>query len=99
MSEKGDFLSPILETPRRIKDALSDSVRRRHVLARLLECGAAAVSAGVVVFTAGWYGLFLAPIVGTFVDFLVFEYITEPLGWAGYYWERGPRDEEKFVKP
>lgn len=91
-----EIILAIRETPKRIKDVLSDSVRRRHVLARLLECGAAAVSAGAVVFTTGWHGLFLAPIVGAFVDFMVYEYITEPLGWAGHYWERGPRDGETF---
>ena len=90
------ILRAIVETPKRIKDAFTDPVRRRHVLARFLECGAAAVAVGVVVKVAGWYGLALGPLVGIFVDFMVYEYITEPLGWAGHYWERTPRDGETF---
>lgn len=86
----------VRETPRRLVDAFTDPVRRRHIAAKALESGAGALAAGVVVALAGNWAVLAAPGAGVLVDWLVYEWITEPLGWAGHYWERGPRDDETF---
>lgn len=30
-------------------------------------------------------------------EFLLYEFVLEPLGLTGHYWERGPRDGETFI--
>lgn len=43
-----------------------------------------------------WYGAF--PI-AVLTAFLAFEFIAEPLGLTGYYFERGPREGEGEINP
>ena len=86
----------IRETPQRIADAWLDPVRRRHSLSRIVE---GYIPAALVLTILGvrwafaWAGLVVLG------EFLLYEWVLEPLGLAGYYWERGPRDDETFVRP
>jgi len=50
-------------------------------------------SLGVSVFI----NLVLSVFIGVMMEFIYYEYIAEPLGWSGHYWERGPRDGETFI--
>lgn len=79
-------------------DAFADPLRRRNTLARIGECCVGGLTA---VLTAAFapYGLFLALPAGALAEFLVYEFLLEPLGYAGHYWERGPRDGEEFKRP
>lgn len=40
-----------------------------------------------------WAMAALAPL----AEFVVYEFLLEPLGWSGHFWERGPRDGEVFT--
>ena len=90
------MLKAILETPRRIMDAWLDPVRRRHSISRIMESYAPSMLV-LTVLGVQWAFAWAAIIV--LGEFLVFEWILEPLGLAGYYFERGPRDDEKFERP
>jgi hypothetical protein len=81
---------------RMLTDWMRDSVRRWHVLTRVVEttvpaflllllplgCGRALLLAGLLVI-AEWF---------------LYEFVLEPHCGAGPYWERGPRTGETFVK-
>ena len=77
-------------------DAWLDPVRRRHSISRILE---GYIPAFIILTILGipwalmWAGLIVLG------EFLLYEWLLEPLGLTGYYWERGPRDDETFVKP
>lgn len=86
----------ILKTPQRISDVVRDPIRRRNAISRTVEAwiggSVAAAMAG-----AGW----MSPVAGLFAipaEFVYYEYIAEPLGWTGHYWERGPRRQENFER-
>lgn len=98
-----------------IADALLDPNRRRHVLSRIIE---GFVPTFVVTFLAlmsanGWYWPLMGLIVcagvsalGTLGQFLLYEFVLEPLGTVrnpifrtGPYWERTPADGERYVRP
>lgn len=96
MSATFDFLTPIREFPQRIKDALTDPVRRRHILGRIAETWVPCVA--ILPLVAGWWALALAPVI-VIGELVVYEFVTEPLGWTGPYWERSPRDGEVFINP
>ncbi|MBI4346906.1 MAG: hypothetical protein HY553_08635 [Elusimicrobia bacterium] len=89
---KNSTLHAIEQTPRYAKEAFSDPLRRRNIASRVTEglIGAAAAVAGYALL--GPIGLFA----GVAAEFLFYEYIAEPQGWSGHYWERGPRDGESF---
>ena len=77
-------------------NALKDRLRRRNLVFRIIES-----SVGILIaigVTYGW-GLPIGVIVGVMGEFLVYEFILEPAGLAGPYWERGPRDGERFTYP
>jgi len=80
----------------RIVDAWVDPLRRRNVLARIVESVVPAFL--VLVFLVGldafWLVLFI--VLG---EFLLYELVLEPWGLSGHYWERGPRDGEVFTRP
>ncbi len=82
---------------RRVRDALLDPVRRRHVLARVAESALPVAGAlWIAAVRPGWLlGLTAAVVLA---EFLLYELVLEPLGWAGPYWERGPRDGETFLR-
>lgn len=65
-------------------DALTYPPRRRQVCWRLVEV---LVGLLVVFYLPTWQGV----LAGLASEFLVYEFLLEPLGLAGYYWERGPR--------
>ena len=44
---------------------------------------------------ASWK-LYAGALAAPLAEFLVYEFVLEPLGVAGHYWERGPRDGETF---
>ena len=92
--------SAILDTPKRLNDALiKDPVRRTHVLSRVLEGSlGGATTAGILIAT-GPYLMLPAALAGVLMEFIYYEYIAEPAGWTGYYFERGPRDDEEFIYP
>ena len=86
----------IKDTPKRIVDAWLDPVRRRHSISRIVE---SYIPAFIVLTIIGvnwafvWAGLIVLG------EFLLYEWLLEPLGLSGYYFERGPRDDETFVRP
>src|SRR5712691_599635 len=49
-----------------------------------------------------WYHYTTAILVGsiatTLTEYAVYEFAFEPAGWGGHYWQRGPRDSERFRK-
>ena len=47
---------------------------------------------GIYVYWQSWVVALVAP----FAEFVVYEFLLEPLGVAGHYFERGPRDGETF---
>lgn len=82
---------------RRIKDAWTDPIRRRNSISRIVE---SYVPSFIVWFAATqslWSFLYAAGIV--LGEFLLYEFVLERMGWSGWYWERGPRDGERFIKP
>ena len=91
-----DSLRAIKETPQRIVDAWIDPVRRVHSISRILE---GFIPAFIILTildipnTFAWAGLVVLG------EFILYEWVLEPLGLTGYYWERGPRDDETFVRP
>lgn len=92
---KSPTLTAVRETPKRFANAWRDPLRRRNGLSRV---GEALVGGGAAVLgfmALGWWGLPLAIV----AEFAYYEYIAEPNGWSGPYWERGPRDGETFKRP
>lgn len=93
-----DSLKAIKETPQRIVDAWIDPVRRVHSISRIAE---SYVPAFVVLFTLtrSWWLSTIGATVITLLEFVFYEWLLEPLKLSGYYWERGPRDDEHFTHP
>lgn len=97
--------------PQRTQDALSDPIRREHLLTKVgLEFTSTAVALGVCLATGPIAPACLAvSVVGVVANYLIFEYVLEP--WSrkrveegksslvGPYWEGGPRDGERFINP
>jgi len=79
----------------RIADAFIDPVRRRNVLSRCAET--LIPSCLVLAWPLGWWSL-PASLAVLFGEFILYEFILEPLKLAGHYWERGPRDGETFTR-
>lgn len=78
----------LLDTPARLKTIQEDPIRARHLIGRVLEsCVGGGAAGSLLAFPLGLIGCPVA--VAT--DFLVYEYILEPLGLVGPYFERGPR--------
>lgn len=88
----------IQETPRRIADAWLDPIRRVHSISRIAE---GFVPALIVfrLFGLSWPRAIVWAGAVVLGEFVLYEWVLEPLGLAGYYWERGPRDDEIFVRP
>lgn len=88
----------VLATPRRIWDALRDRARRRQAVARALETVAPAF--GVLLLLGhGWRGALGGAVLVHLGEFAVFEWILEPLGWSGHYFERPRRDGTPYDHP
>ncbi len=87
-----------VNTPKRINDAvIKDPVRRVHVLSRIVEAlVGGGITSGII---AGAGAPFTAPaiLLGVLGEFIYYEYLAEPAGWTGHYWERGPADGEEFL--
>jgi hypothetical protein len=79
----------ILATPKRIQDSWVDPVRRKHSISRILE-----TLIPVAIITRSWW----MPIVIVVGEWMLYEWILEPIGWSGPYWERGPADGETFTR-
>ena len=82
----------ISRIPYFVRDAITYPPRRRQVCWRLVEV---LVGLLVVLYWPSWAGV-LTGLVG---EFLVYEFILEPLGLAGLYWERGPRPGARQAQP
>ena len=100
--------SAALATPSRIADALSDPVRRGHLISRFIESATGGGVAALIMMVGGTPYTVLALLAGFLTSFVVYELILEPneievplVGrvTTGYYYERGPRDDEVFVNP
>lgn len=80
-----------------MKAILKDPPRLRHTTFRILECylGAGAAVALLWYWPSPW-ALLIAPGVGAFMEFFIYEFGFEPWGLAGPYWERGPQWEESY---
>lgn len=85
----------IQETPKRISDAWRDPIRRRNSISRIVEALVGGGAAILGFLWLGWLGVLLA----VPAEFIYYEYLAEPAGWSGHYWERGPRDGETFKRP
>lgn len=83
-----------------IRNALRDPIRRRNVVARIIEGlgGGLAVAGPVSLVVGAWWPLLLAPL-APLAEFVIYEFLLEPAGLSGHYWERGPRDGEVFRWP
>ncbi len=114
MTARGEIIRALRETPRRIADAWRDPLRRRSSLSRIAEGylgGLTVECAGIHLFLIDdplawsallahrWGVLATLPLLAPLAEFVFFECLAEPLGWTGAYWERGPRDGERFVRP
>lgn len=101
MSEKGDFKTPILEFGKRLRDAFTDPLRRRNIAFSVVERLVGIWSAlllGILV-SPWWLAVVFASICGVIIMLFIYEFVLEPLGLVGHYWERGPRDGETFKNP
>lgn len=94
MSDKGDFLSPLREMPQRVHDVFADPVRRRHVLSRIAETAVPATPLFLLLGAGWWTPAF--DVVLVLGELALYEFVLEPAGLTGHYWERGPRDGETF---
>ena len=91
-------LGAVRETPARIWDALRDPVRLRQSVGRLVETVAPAFVL-LLVFGHGWRAALVGAVLIHVGEFLLYEWVLEPLGIAGHYFERGPRWGETFRRP
>ena len=94
----GAITFAISDTPRRVADAWVDPVRRRHSIGRIVE-SYVPICALLLVLGHGWRAAITGAIIALVGEFVIFEYLLEPLGLSGHYFERGPRDEEIFTRP
>jgi len=101
MSAKGDFKTPILEFGRRVRDAFTDPLRRRNILGSVIEraLGIWGALLLTILISPWWLATVVATVCGIVIMLAVYEFVLEPLGWVGHYWERGPRDGETFKNP
>ena len=84
------FLQQIINYPGFLWDTVRSPLRIRNVLSRLSETGVA-----LAVFA--YFGpSFMAVVYALMAEFVWYEFILEPAGLAGHYFERGPREGEKF---
>lgn len=99
------ILFAIRDMPQRIRDGWTDPVRRRYLLWRIVEewAGGAAVGVGVLWrldrLADSWWQAPAWALLTPVVTFVVYEFLLEPLGAAGHYYERGPRVGEVFTFP
>jgi hypothetical protein len=85
-------------------DWLKDPQRVKHVIWRAVQCyvgwlvGWACLLwfAGIWVWQAWAIGLGLG-LISVLANFLVFEFVLEPLGLLGPYWEGGPEDGKPYT--
>lgn len=98
-----------------IRDAILDPQRRKHVISRIIEgfLPTFAIVFLLLMASNGWYWPLMGMIVSavaaglsTVGQFLLYEFVLEPLGktknpifTTGRYWERGPREDETFKRP
>jgi len=71
-------------------DAVLDPVRRRHALAWVAE-SALPVSCALWLAAVGPIWVLGMTAATVLAEFLLYELVLEPLGWAGPYWEREAR--------
>ena len=97
MSAIADALIAVRETPRRIADGWLDPVRRKHNISFLIETC-------LPVYVVTW-SIWKTALV-YLLRFVLYEWCLEPFGTArnpifstGRYMERGPREDERFVRP
>ena len=90
-------LLALRDTPTRLADAWRDPVRWRNSISRIAEGWVGGALAAWLAGGGAW-----SPLIGLAApaaEFAVYEYVLEPLGLTGHYWERGPRWNERFVRP
>lgn len=81
-------LKAVQETSVRTREWAEDSVRVRYLLGRVIESCVGGASVGLLALP---FGPLIGCPVAALVDFITYEYILEPYGLVGPYWERGPR--------
>ena len=92
------FILAIRDTPRNIANAWLDPVRRRHSLSRIIEGYIGGLAVVWFLGVSPWAKPFVA-LLAPLAEYLVFEYVLEPLGIAGHYWERAAGEGEVFTRP
>ena len=104
-------LYAIKSTPRYAAEALDDPVRRSHLVTQASRImSVATIGIGCVAYLLPTIvGAAICPLVALAYDFVMFEYVLEPLSkdavkrgepsLVGPYWETGPRaDEGEFFR-
>ena len=83
------MLQNIKDLPRDIKLVLGNRHRRRNFLWR---AGEALIEmlAFLIALNSG-FNILLSFLLGWLAGFIAFEYVAEPAGWTGPWYERGPR--------
>ena len=97
VSRLGEAARAVRETPRRIIDSWLDPVRRKHNVSFFIETC-------LPVYIVTWSAWKTALVY--LLRFVLYEWVLEPFGTArnpifstGRYLERGPREDETFVRP
>ena len=99
LGDRATTIEAILAQPQRVVDAFTDPVRRKHIFSRIAEASVGAAITGGIVLAVGFPFVLPAVIAGVLGEYFFYEFISEPAGWTGYYWERGERDDEEFIYP
>src|SRR5687767_10271473 len=94
----GEIRRAIRETPQRILDSLLDQVRLRHSIGRVAETVLPAFVVLLILAGSFWRAGVGAGLI-VVGEWALYEWLLEPLGIAGHYWERSARDDETFSRP
>ena len=88
-----------------------DPIRRQHFITQVgLESSTATVGIVCVALMAPtMIGMLICPLIAVLTNFFMFEFVLEPRSrdlvhqgqpsLVGPYWERGPRDGERYQNP
>lgn len=99
-AQEHPVLGTLAITPFRVYQAFADPIRRRHIAG---QWAVGTASSGLALLSMLYFpkyvGLLTVPFLATALNYLLYEFVAEPIfpKWFGPYWERGPRDGERFT--